>query len=105
MATLKNLGGKAFILATQIKNANSWDEMQSLFRDWFAKGDKTNNALFFETLVWSKEMPIARFGQMFKSAVSRADKEIRREEYSFIADWRLGNEDSYVTYIVGWELN
>ena len=68
MATLKNLGGKAFILATQIKNANSWDEMQSLFRDWFAKGDKTNNALFFETLVWSKEMPIARFGQMFKSA-------------------------------------
>jgi hypothetical protein len=37
--------------------------------------------------------------------LSRADKEIRREEYSFIADWRLRNEDSYVTYIVGWELN
>jgi hypothetical protein len=40
-----------------------------------------------------------------ESAMSRADKEIRREEYSFIADRRLGNEDSYVNYIVGWELN
>jgi hypothetical protein len=40
-----------------------------------------------------------------ESAMSGTDKDIKQEGNSFIADWGLGNEDSYVTYIVGWDLN
>jgi hypothetical protein len=62
---------------------------------------KRDKGLFFILFLW-----LGGLGRdCEESAMSGTDKDIKQEGNSFIADWGLGNEDSYVTYIVGWDLN
>ncbi|KAK3808072.1 MAG: hypothetical protein J3R72DRAFT_464648 [Linnemannia gamsii] len=66
--TFRHLGGSVAELTSQMEEAQDWDEMQTWFKDWFTKSDGTVDAVHCCSLVWQKDMPIARFGQIFKSA-------------------------------------
>ncbi|KAF9536190.1 hypothetical protein EC957_012224 [Mortierella hygrophila] len=70
LSSFRHLGGSVSELTTQIEEARSWDAMQSCFKDWFTRSDCSIDAVHFESLVWQRDVPIARFGQIFKSAAS-----------------------------------
>ncbi|KAI1286512.1 hypothetical protein EDD11_000382, partial [Mortierella claussenii] len=71
--TIRDLGGTAQVLGNQLKDATTWDEMESLFRAWFTLHDKCADALDWEALVWEPKVPIAQFGQIFRNLASKND--------------------------------
>jgi len=59
LITFLHLGGNVSELTTQIQEAQTWDDMQNYFNDWFTKSDAATDAIHFQSLVWQKDVPIA----------------------------------------------